>query len=208
MIRLVNVRWIVIHHSATAGDINTVHNIIENQKRRYGADSVRDTYHYIISKEGIITKWIDEGHVAGHCGVDGTPDWENPCNFNSISVCFAGNFEEQKEMPSTQFGAGVSLLRRLAKKYVLGKDRIIGHRDVIPTQCPGRYFPLETIREEVFESMKDNEKWKEELSEWLYKNGLTKEIHDPEETVKIWTLAAILKNFVDVLEVKIGGKKQ
>jgi len=210
MFRLKKIRWIVAHHSATEdGSKETIDNIKEHQREIFGEGSVMNTYHYLISDKGEIVKWISEEYVSGHCGVDGWSNWDKPCNFNSLGICFVGNFEKYK-MSEEQFRAGVYLITKLCKKYDIPSENIIGHRDVINTKCPGKYFPLKRLREEVEEMIKGKEvkgsKYGKELLNYFIQKGVitTPEAHKDltvpftkEETL------ALLKNILDRLKVEV-----
>lgn len=115
--------YIIIHHSA--GDDESVEEIHESHKN-FGWIGIG--YNYYIRKSGDIWKGRDEDTIAAHTE-----------KYNSVScgVCLAGNFE--REQPTAaQLQSLQELLMQLRLKYPNAK--IVGHRDLNATACPGRYL--------------------------------------------------------------------
>lgn len=167
---ILNPKYIVIHHSVTPGDYNTGLNVIKRQEQAFGKNSVKNSYHFIVSKEGHIITWKPENLVIGHCGFDGYTYSDEPCNFNSLAVCFLGNFEIE-EVPKIQLEVGKVLIKSLVKKYKI-KD-VVGHRDIISTSCPGKnlYKLIPEIKEEIM-----IDKWEEEVIKFAHQKGWIKEL--------------------------------
>lgn len=94
-------------------------------------------YHYYIRKDGSIYRGRPEWMIGGH-----TLNW----NWCSIGVCFEGNFEKDT-MPAAQVKSGVELVADLKARHP--GIMVIGHRDVNATDCPGRNFPMETMKAAV-----------------------------------------------------------
>ena len=195
-------KYIIIHHSATDGRYETGINIIKNQEKKYGKNSNSNAYHYMITNDGRIIPWKSENVVVGHCGYDGYSYSTEPCNFNSLGICFLGNFEKN-EVPQKQLEAGLALIKGLVKKYNIKK--IYGHRDVTNTDCPGKflYTKIPYIEKEVF--MSD---WKNELLNWAVQKGIIKnpELHQNLDIPFTKAeMLAILKNILERLKIDIGG---
>lgn len=97
-------------------------------------------YHYLVRKDGSIERGRPEdtvgAHAAGH-------------NSYSIGICFEGNFEIE-EMPEAQKKAGKELIAYLKAKYKI--DKVLRHRDVNATACPGKNFPFEEIASALAEN--------------------------------------------------------
>lgn len=97
-------------------------------------------YHYVIRKDGTIEQgrphWTQGAHAAEY----------NP---RSIGLHFSGNFDKASPT-SAQIEAGALLLAKLGLDYGLPlTDKfVVGHRDLIPTACPGGnlYAVLQTLR--------------------------------------------------------------
>ena len=190
---MLNPKFIVIHHSVTDGSYQTGLNIIKRQGETFGKDSVKNCYHYMISKEGHIIAWKPENLVIGHCGVDGDYKWDKPCNFNSFGICFLGNFEID-EVSEKQYQTGLVLIKALVEKYNI-KD-IYGHKDVINTECPGKnlYKLIPKIKKEVFMD------WKQDVFNEAVKRGWHNAVdRTPNTPIDFGTLDAILLNLVDWL---------
>ncbi|NMB82943.1 MAG: N-acetylmuramoyl-L-alanine amidase [Ignavibacteria bacterium] len=201
MYKLTSPKFVVIHHSVTDSFYQTGLNIVKNQQKKYGKDSVRDAYHYMVTGDGYIIPWIPENVVSGHCGLDGNNNWTIPCNFNSLAVCFLGDFEK-KEIPEKQFELGLVLIKTLVKKYYI--IDIVGHRDIIATECPGKnlYKLIPEIKKEVFMD------WKEDVINWALQKGLITSqdwLKNKDKPITIAELLAIIKNLTDKLKIEIGG---
>lgn len=120
---------LVLHHSsAKSSDAATIHEWhLKNGWAGIG-------YHFVILKDGTIEEGrpIDKigAHAQGH-------------NSDSIGVCFEGDFDTEKTMNSKQLKAGKELIEYIKGKYP--NIKIVCHRDLMATDCPGKYFPLEKL---------------------------------------------------------------
>ena len=94
-------------------------------------------YNYYIRKDGSIYLGRDENAEGAHTKGE---------NSSSIGICLEGNFEEE-EITKEQFESIEKLTHYLILKYDIYK--IMGHRDVYETLCPGENCPLEYIKEKV-----------------------------------------------------------
>lgn len=120
---------IILHHAAavdcSADDVHRWH------KARGWAGI---GYHFFIRKDGSVYRARPEKYVGAHAG---------GANYDSIGICFEGNYDTEPTMPDVQRIAGAELVSFLKGKY--GITRVQGHRDVGSTACPGRYFPFDAI---------------------------------------------------------------
>ena len=122
--------YIALHHAAavscTAAQVNEWH-------KANGWAGIG--YHYFVSKNGNVTQgrpeWALGSHVKGmnHC---------------SIGVCAEGNYDKETSMPSAQKTAIANLVKTLKNKYSGAK--IVGHRDIGSSDCPGKYYPLDYFK--------------------------------------------------------------
>lgn len=140
------VRLLVVHHTAmkVTGDARSgaerVRALYEYHAKNRGWGDIG--YHYLIDETGQIYegKSGGKGVVGGHAYCH---------NIGSIGIALLGNFEEEKptqeQLKSLQW-----LLRDLADTYEIDLDRsvsfhgktlppIVGHRDLLSTDCPGYY---------------------------------------------------------------------
>lgn len=131
-------RRIVIHHSAshkttTAEDIQSWH---------YNRGWAGIGYHYVIDYAGVITQGRPEDTQGAHA----YQDKQHEANTDGIGICVIGNFMDRKPTEA-QITSLVWLIKNIQSRY--GEIPVIGHRDVMPTSCPGDSFPLTEVKEKV-----------------------------------------------------------
>ena len=127
---------IVVHHSANAVEAFTWKQITDYHINVKKYDDCG--YHYGLVDDGNgfevkVGRPVDK--VGAHAGPKGNP--------GSIGICFEGNFEKGR-VPVEQFLMGAGLIVRLVDKY--GITKIVPHRDIKATLCPGKFFPIEALR--------------------------------------------------------------
>ena len=93
-------------------------------------------YHFFVRKNGEIYRgrplWALGAHVQGM----------NNC---SIGICAEGDYHNRdKVMPKTQKQAIKELVTYL--KGIYPEAKIVGHREIGDSNCPGRYYPLEEMK--------------------------------------------------------------
>jgi N-acetyl-anhydromuramyl-L-alanine amidase AmpD len=117
--------YIVIHHTASTAKetVEQIHNFHINNNGWAGIG-----YHFYIRKDGTIYRGRPEKYVGAHCE-----------NYNSVSlgICLEGNFEIEKPTEK-QIQSVTDLVKYLRKKY--GDFKLVGHRDLNATACPGQYL--------------------------------------------------------------------
>lgn len=121
--------YIILHHRAGNGDAKSIHN------QHLKQDFVGIGYNFYVRKDGTIY----EGRPIQCAGAHAT-------NYNSksVGVCFEGDFHNvDKAMCAAQLNAGKELVKYLLGRYP--KAKVIGHRDVGSTACPGQHFPFSAI---------------------------------------------------------------
>ena len=130
---------IVLHHAAakscTVQDVHKWH--LNNGWLGIG-------YHYFISRDGEIFRGRPEDTVGAHA---------TGHNSKSIGVCFEGDYTSQT-MPIAQLEAGKELIVYLKDKYKITK--VVGHRDLMATSCPGVKFPFFEIASAKQNTSKEN----------------------------------------------------
>jgi len=128
---LKEVKYLIIHHTATARDTTT----FEAVKKYHISLGWGDIgYHYLITADGKIWSGRSEQTVGAHCKASNM-------NFQSIGICLAGNF--MNETPTVpQLNALLGLIMFLSGKYLIKKDNVLGHREVTgaKTLCPGNHL--------------------------------------------------------------------
>ncbi len=170
---LVAVEYIVIHHT-DSGDVPV--ETIDGWHVGKGWTGVG--YHYIIRKNGDIEKGRPDNklgaHVQGH-------------NHHSIGIVLTGNF--MNEAPAVeQMDALNKLLAELKQKHP--KAKVVRHRDLQATACPGNMFPwggFNQIKPEVKPM-----DWKEKIMQDAKTAGLINEKHNPDEPATKWFVLAVI----------------
>lgn len=135
--------YIILHHAAAK--TASPEQIHEWHLQRDGGTWAGIGYNFYVRKNGE----IHEGRGLNQSGAHTT-------GYNSLSVgvCFEGDFSKESVMSLAQLDAGKKLLRYLREIYPNAK--IICHRDVNNTACPGTYFPLgELLRFNEVEKERD-----------------------------------------------------
>lgn len=120
---------IAVHHAAA--DELSIYDIHEMHLAR-GYAGVG--YHYLVRKDGSIYPGRPIETVGAHA---------SGRNYDTIGICFEGNYDQTKTMPLAQLNAGKELVASLKKTY--GIDVVLAHKEINATACPGRYFPFEEI---------------------------------------------------------------
>lgn len=136
-------RHIVIHHTASSG--GSVESIHEAHLGR-GWDGIG--YHFVIGNgegmdDGVIEptfRWREQMHGA-HAGKD-------EYNQHGIGICLIGNFQESHPS-AAQLAAVKRLVSVLKNEYGVPGEKVIPHRDVKATACPGKNFPLAEVSRSV-----------------------------------------------------------
>lgn len=129
---------IIIHHSArrewSPEDINDYH-------KSKGWKGIG--YHFYIRKDGIIYSGRPENSEGAHTKGE---------NNSSIGICLEGNFEDE-EVTEKQIDSLLNLSVYISLKYDIYK--IIGHKDMSETLCPGKNFPLEYVKNRLIKYLKE-----------------------------------------------------
>lgn len=122
---------IVLHHSGVTvrQSVETIHNYHKNTNGWSGIG-----YHFYVRTTGEIYRGRPENTVGAHAV---------GANYNSIGICFEGNFSKEK-MGEKQIKAGQELVAYLKEKY--GISKVVRHRDVDNSECPGNDFPFNEIK--------------------------------------------------------------
>lgn len=144
-------KWktIVLHHSATErGGAK----LFDKHHRQKGWDGLG--YHFVIGNgtdtpDGTIEtglRWHQQKHGA-HCK---TPN--NFYNDRGIGICLVGDFTRQpptrKQMVSLN-----KLTRFLCDQCKIPPNRVLTHHLINKkTKCPGKHFPVDSVRRSIFSS--------------------------------------------------------
>ena len=131
---------IILHHSTNKdGDTFDWNSIRDYHTKVKGWNGIG--YHFGIER---VNKHYEiifgrmPHRTGAHCRAKGM-------NRKSIGVCFMGNFELHP-VPPDQWAAGVRLVRWLCSVLAIPSKRVLGHREVGATLCPGKYFNPDAFR--------------------------------------------------------------
>lgn len=117
---LPKIKYIMVHHTAhPSWDIYDVHNFHQHTNGWIGIG-----YNFFINPDGTVFEGRGLNVGAGATGY----------NYNSIHVCFAGNFENTNPTQK-QLENGKKLIEYLLT-LVPSDAQIIGHKDIGNTACP------------------------------------------------------------------------
>jgi N-acetylmuramoyl-L-alanine amidase len=135
-------KWIVIHHSASPTGSAA---IFDREHRAKGWDELG--YDFVIGN----------GTNSGDGQIEVGPRWtkqkigahaktlDNRFNEYGIGICLVGNFDVQQPT-LRQMQSLATLVSYLSRTYHITPDRILGHKDTKPTDCPGRNFNIAAVR--------------------------------------------------------------
>lgn len=118
------INLIVLHHTATRRDVS-----VEDIRRAHLRRGFSDIgYHFVIDANGRVHPGREIARVGAHA---------RGHNAHSLGIAVIGNFEKESPTPA-QLHALSRLIAELLSKFP--SARIVGHRDLCPTRCPGRHL--------------------------------------------------------------------
>ncbi len=138
-------RYIIIHHTASDSGNLEYYRKLHVEKRGWPDIA----YHFLIN---------NGSYNSGVGQVETSTLWtERQINYSTkvsyinyfgIAIALVGNFEDHPP-PRLQKEALILLVTRLARDYDIPPERIIGHREIWATACPGKHLRLDEIRAAV-----------------------------------------------------------
>ena len=91
-------------------------------------------------------------------------------NSCSIGICAEGDYHtKEKTMPQAQKKSIIELCQYLKKNYY-PNAKIVGHREIGDSNCPGRYYPLDEIKNMKYTEVLTMEQYNE-LKELINKQA-------------------------------------
>ena len=165
---------VVLHHAeakaASIEDINRWH---------LARDFNGIGYHYYIRKDGSIYRGRPEWALGAHA--QGANDY-------SIGICCEGSYMTET-MPAAQLASLKALIRDIMARY--GKLKLLRHKDVGSTDCPGVNFPWEEAQKYNEEDDDMTEKQVREIA----KDEICKarEIYDTVDECPAWAKPTVQK---------------
>ncbi len=140
--------YIVIHHSATLEGTGKTLDRLHHKRGFWNGLG----YHFVIDNgtDGKQNGQVEVGHRwvrqmdGAHCNVNGM-------NQTGIGICLIGNFSDGQRVSPQQLDSLVALVGTLRRYYKIPLERIVRHGDVPGknTECPGRNFPWEALRQRL-----------------------------------------------------------
>jgi hypothetical protein len=126
------IHTIVIHYSATYPDAHVDRAVIDQWHRDRGFREIG--YHWVITRDGTLQEGRPEGTLGAH--VRGN-------NSGTIGICWAGGLERTSgpnvgvwNPTPQQETVLVQLIHDIQKRHP-SATRVIGHKDLVATECPG-----------------------------------------------------------------------
>ena len=127
---MIKPQFLVIHH--TASPISTSWQQVDAWHKARGfpisTKGYYIGYHYLIG-EDFVLQARKETEMGSHT--------LGGYNYKSIGVCVTGNFEHDQPNEFQQRHLN-DLLLSLMKRYDIPDEKVLGHRDVWATACPGK----------------------------------------------------------------------
>ena len=145
-------QYVVIHHSASeSGSVEAIHEGHRQRRDSSGSPWLGIGYHFVIGngkgmKDGAVEatfRWNEQIHGA-HSG-------SVLFNARGIGICLIGNFEKTPPTKA-QWQSVQELVKVLAVRHGITREKVVGHASVKATACPGKHFPLKELRAVIPES--------------------------------------------------------
>ena len=130
------INFIVIHYTGMQSERVSIERLTSKKSEL--------SSHYLINRDGKITKMVEEKKIAWHAGKS---KWKNFINLNNQSIGIElvnkGHQFGYENFPKKQISKLVMLCKILIKKYKIKKTNILGHSDIAPLRKmdPGEKFP-------------------------------------------------------------------
>ncbi|MDF1702080.1 MAG: peptidoglycan recognition family protein [Planctomycetota bacterium] len=142
-------KWIVIHHSDDRSGNMAKYDRIHREENGWENGC---GYHFVVGN----------GSLSGDGQIEIGPRWKaqlqgahakvpgNRFNEKGIGICLVGDFDEGGRRPTpAQMEELVRLIRWLQARYRVQDADLRGHCDCCTTQCPGRFFPWDELRQRL-----------------------------------------------------------
>jgi N-acetyl-anhydromuramyl-L-alanine amidase AmpD len=115
---------LVVHHSAVPPSVGP------QRIAEYHVDSLDWPgigYHFLVSEDGVLYQ-VNPLQTISYHAVQANPI--------GVGICFLGNFTNRVP-PAVQLCAGAHLIAWLMQELDIQLDEVVGHKEVLTTQCPG-----------------------------------------------------------------------
>lgn len=135
--------YIVLHHaSAVKYSFEQCH----HQHTSQGWSGIG--YHFYITKDGTIYEGRPINKKGAHV---------SDYNSSTIGICCEGNYEIEKTMPEVQKISVAKTIEYIKNFYP--NTKIVGHKELSATACPGKYYPLNELKDykKILDDIKEKE---------------------------------------------------
>jgi hypothetical protein len=136
---------IVLHHSATLeGDVASIDAVHRRQRDPSGKPWLGIGYHFVVGNGNKMGDGEIQPTFRWHQQLAGAHAGKRDYNEHGIGICLIGNFE-QSPPTARQLASVRALIKTLARRHSIARERVVRHQDVNTTACPGRLFPLSDV---------------------------------------------------------------
>ena len=131
-----DIRQIIVHHSASPVEALTWAQIRDIHVKERGWSDIGYHAGVVNDADGwLLVKGRDEDQVGAHC---------KGHNAQSLGICFEGNYS-LSELPREAFLIGGHAILAWMRRYGVKWIDVIPHRQLSPTECPGKAFPFNEL---------------------------------------------------------------
>ncbi|MGL4990781.1 MAG: N-acetylmuramoyl-L-alanine amidase [Sarcina sp.] len=131
-----NPKSIILHHIAASRPGQTIP-VTDVHQWHLANGWAGIGYHFYITKDGKIYRGRPENAIGAHA---------KGSNIDSLGIAVEGEYQKEN-MPIAQRNAVEKLAGYLRGKYNV--ENIKGHGEVMATSCPGKNYPLNSIRNNI-----------------------------------------------------------
>lgn len=152
-IAIQGINYIVVHHSASSfnakvSDLKAgcLSWLTPYEKQSYLNQGYVADYHKFILANGKEEYGQPIKYWTANCGIQNI-------NVQSLAICCVGNLQTST-MPEAMFLSLVNEVKYWIKLYKIPHERVMLHRDIVATACPGKYFPEKRFLEAIVSEKK------------------------------------------------------
>lgn len=138
-IQIKSYSYIVIHHTessfaAKVSDLKAgcLHWLSPDSKKRLTDQGYECDYHKFIRDDGKVEMGQPLKYWCAHAGID-------QINENSLAICCIGSLQSYP-MPDKMLSSLINEVKYWMKLYKIPVEKVILHRDIVSTSCPGKNF--------------------------------------------------------------------
>ena len=137
-----DIKHIIIHYTGMQSKIESIKRL-SNPKHKVSC-------HFLIDRQGLITKMVNEDKIAWHAGKSRWKKYKN-LNESSIGIELVNRGHEfgYEKFTNIQIKNLIKLCLNMKKKYRINNQNILGHSDISPLrkQDPGEKFPWKKLKQ-------------------------------------------------------------